>query len=380
MTEVLRAHAEAAKDRYALSPLQRQVLHRLVQCRTAAMGSHVYTCPDCGYRAQHFNPCRDRHCPQCQAQRRAVWLQARLQRMLPVPHFQLTFTLPAELRPLARAHPKAVFDLLFRSATSVLADLAAQRLHATLGLTAVLHTWARNLSFHPHVHCLVTAGGLASDGSAWHSVNRPFLFPGRILQQLFRGRFLHGLCALHDAGALRMHDDPVADGKAFAALRRALYRKRFVVHVEPPLDRPVAHLVKYLARYVYSVAIADPRLLAVTEHTITFATRGPGTLTLTGPQFVQRFLQHVLPKGFVKVRHYGLYAPVHVRTRLRLAHRLLAGCAPPDQAGAPSLSDEPRPPLTLPEATPPPRRCPDCGTPLLLIVHFPTRARGPPSC
>jgi len=368
VTEVLARHSESI---VALSPRQRRVLRTLVSCRTEALGGHVYLCAKCGYQRVHYNSCRDRHCPQCQASRRSKWVESRMERVLGVGHFQVTVTLPAELRPLARRFPRDLYRLLFEVANSVLQDLAAERMDARLGITAVLHTWSRNLGFHPHLHCIVTAGGLRQDDQAWvEPLGTRFLFPVRILRRLVRGRFLARLDALVDEFGF----DPEA-GKAFATLRRALYRKRWVVHVEPPADRPVGHLVKYLARYVYGVAISDERLVSDANGEVTFRTRGRRTVTLGGPEFVRRFLLHVLPARFVKVRHYGLYAPVNVARRLHIAHRLLPqhdlhAVEQPDESESIERGEQQG--SSVPT-------CPVCGPTVALLVLVLQRSRGPPT-
>lgn len=369
MNEVLDRHSEAV---VVLSPHQRRVLRNLESCRTEALGGHLYLCPECGYQRVHYNSCRDRHCPRCQAPRRCKWVEHRMARVLQLGHFQVTVTLPAQLRPLARQHPRMVYSLLFEVTNTVLQQLAAERMDARLGITAVLHTWSRDLALHPHLHCIVTAGGLRRDDQAW--VKPPttrFLFPFRILQHLVRKRFLERLTAV----VAKLGWDAEED-KAFATLRRALYRKRWVVHTEPPDDRPVAHLVKYLARYVYGVAMSDQRLVSDIDGEVTFRTRGPRTVTLAGPEFVRRFLQHVLPAGFVKVRHYGLYAPSNVRTRLPIAHRLLSQCDPPAVAHADA--SEPTEPAEVDQPVLLVPTCPVCGPTVLLLVVVIQRSRGPP--
>ena len=369
MTEVLARHSEAV---VVLSPPQRRVLHNLLSCRTEALGGHRYLCPACGYQRIHYNSCRDRHCPQCQASRRCKWVDGRMERVLQVGHFQVTVTLPAQLRPLARQYPRELYSLLFEVTSGVLQHLAAQRMDARLGITAVRHTWRRDLGLHPHLHCIVTAGGLRRDDEKWaQPPGSRFLCPVRILRRLVRSRFLERLDEEVDGLGL----DAEA-GKAYATLRRTLYRKRWVVHIEPPAHRPVGHLVKYLARYVYGVAISDQRLVSHVNGEVSFRTRGQRTVTLAGPEFVRRFLLHVLPAGFVKVRHYGLYAPSNVPRRLPIAHRLVAQCDPPARA----QPDPGEPDETAEEATPVVPTCPACGPTVSLLVFVIHRSRGPPTC
>lgn len=331
----LRRFVEDYLARYGTDPAQVRVLHRLLACRTEAMGTHPCVCESCGWRGLAFNPCRDRHCPQCQGQATAEWLENRRARLLPVPHFQVVFTLPADLRPIALDNPRLVYDLLFHTAASVLKDLAEQRLEARLGVTAVLHTWARDLTIHPHAHLLVSAGGLSLDGERWVDSSQEFLFPGKVMGAMFRGRFLEGLIAAFEEEELQLRgEDPVAAAKAFRSLVSALAKRhaRWVVHVEPPKGRSAELVLKYLARYVKRVAIHDARMLEVTDTEVVFRARR-GLVRVDGVEFVRRFAQHILPQGFRKVRHYGLYAPGMAGEKLEKARELLGH--------APVVEDEP---------------------------------------
>lgn len=365
--------------RYGLDPVRMHVLNRLLACRTPAMGTHTCLCEACGWSARVCNSCRDRHCPRCQGAATAAWLEARLERMLPAPHFQVVFTLPSELRPIAYDNQKLVYGLLMRTAAGVLQALAAQRMDARLGITTVLHTWTSELGFHPHAHCLVTAGGLSLDDERWVPTRKDYLFPQRILGAMFRGRFLEGLIEAHDAGELQLRGETVQASKDFCSMTRKLAKRhaRWVVHVEPPKGRDVGIVTRYLARYVKRVAISDGRIVEVTDATVTLKTkRGP--LVLDGAEFVRRFLLHVLPKRFRKVRHCGLYAPGNAKRRLGIARGLLdeqsdepAEAEPGDQA-----TDEAAPEASTGEV------CPACGEQRVVRI-FPTprrvrRARGPP--
>jgi len=239
-------------------------------------------------------------------------------------HFQVVFTLPAELRAIALANQKAVYGLLFSVGASVLQDLAEQRMQARMGLTGVLHTWTTELTFHPHVHFLVTGGGLAMDDERWVPSRTDYLFPQRILGAMFRGRFLDHLIEAVEADEIQLPgDDPVAAAKAFRTTVRKLSKRhaRWVVHVEAPKDRPVEYALKYLARYVKRVAISDARIVKLTDTEVAFTSR-KGVVRLDGAEFVRRFALHILPSGFHKVRHYGLYAPANTHTRLPLARSL----------------------------------------------------------
>jgi hypothetical protein len=300
------------------------VLRKVLTCRTAAAGAHLFVCEDCGTTRPIYNSCLDRHCPQCQGPATARWLEARRDRMLRVPHFQMVFTLPAELRGVAMGNQELVYGLMFHVAASVLRDLGQQRLQARMGLLAVLHTWKSDLGYHPHIHCLVTAGGLHEDGEVWVASNPKWLFHHKVVGAMFRGRFTDGLLAAFARGELVLRGDPESAERAFREATRAVSRRhtRWVVHVEAPKGRPVEHAVGYLARYVKRVAIADARILAVTGTTVTIATR-QGPRTLEGGEFVRRFLNHVLPRSFRKVRYYGLYAPGNAKRLLERAKELL---------------------------------------------------------
>jgi predicted RNA-binding Zn-ribbon protein involved in translation (DUF1610 family) len=289
-------------------------------------------------------------------------LEKRQAQMLPVPHFQAVFTLPATLRPLARANPQLVYATMMRASASVLQDLAAQRMHARLGLTSVLHTWTTDLLYHPHVHVLVTAGGLHADGDRWVPTRPDYLFPGRVMGAMFRGRVLEALLdALADGTLVLPANQDVA------SLRRALREvakahRRWVVHVEPPNGRPVAHVARYLARYVKRVAISDARIVDVCDTEVAFKSR-QGVVRLSGAEFVRRFLLHVLPPGFRKIRHYGLYAS-GARARLEAARALLAPASSP----APDETDEPAEDEVVDEdeALKP---CPQCGAAAVRRMH-----------
>ncbi len=357
--------------RYEPDPVTMRVLSRLLACRTAQLGKHLFVCKDCGAKIPVNNSCRDRHCPQCQGKATAQWLEARRERMLPTPHFQVVFTLPAELRPIAFDNQALVYALLFRASASVLQDLATQRLEARLGILSVLHTWTSELGHHPHLHCLVTAGGLRHDDERWVPTAENYLFPEPVIGAMFRGRFLEGLIDAFERGELVLRGDPTVAAKAFRTMTRALSKRhaRWVVHVEPPKDRPVDHIVKYLARYVKRVAIADARILAVTDTEVTFRTRG-GVLTLDGAEFVHRFLLHILPKQFRKVRYYALYAPGNAKVGLETARHLVlqrADLAEDDDTDKAEVLEQPEETETEP---PPSECCPVCGSTNVYRLFF----------
>jgi hypothetical protein len=307
----------------------RRALRDISVCRTGALGGHRDVCGRCGHERTVYNSCRNRHCPKCQALRQARWVAARMRRALPVRHFHVVFTLPAELRPFVREHKILLLDLLFAAASETLLQLGRdpKRMGGLLGVTSVVHTWGRNLIFHPHLHCIVTGGGLGADGAWVHSLER-FLLPVAVLRMLFRGKFLDGLSRLFDEGKLAPTShtpQAVAElvkPEAFARLKNALYKKDWVVYAKTPFRKPDA-LFRYLGLYTHRVAISNHRLLHVDDNEVVFRTRGKKVCRLTPLEFMRRFLLHVLPRAFVKIRHFGLYAAGNVNSKLVVARAWL---------------------------------------------------------
>jgi len=330
LQDIFRAHGEAYRQTHALGEHQRKVMHAIEVCRTPALGGHLHVCPGCGDEQPAYNSCRDRHCPKCQALRQAKWVAERQERILNTHHFHVVFTVPGDLKPLASSNRECFFAALFKAAADTLLELGAdeERLGAQLGITAVLHTWTRELKFHPHLHCVVTGGGLSKDGHAWVPAHRRYLFPVKVLSRLFRGKLLAALGAAHRRGELY---GPAAEGEAFCRLKSTLYGKEWVVYAKRPFGGP-AQVFGYLGRYTHRVAISNQRLLSMDELGVRFVTRGDATATLAPQTFIGRFLQHVLPSGFVKIRHYGLLAAGNVNTRLEAARALLAPVPVPQWA------------------------------------------------
>ena len=379
VAEVFRRHGPAYLCQHALVPAQAKVLRALVACRTAALGGHLDVCLDCGYSHPLYNSCRDRHCPTCQASQAKRWLEGRLERVIPTHYFHVVFTLPEPLRAVALANPKIVYDLLFSAATDTLQELAATRLGAQLGVTAVLHTWTREMLLHPHLHCVVTGGGLALDSSSWVACRDAFLFPVKVIGALFRGKFLDGLVRAQKAGELRFVGSSahLADPVAFAKIRSQLYKTSWIVFAKRPFGGP-QQVIAYLARYTHRVAISDARIREVSEDGVVISTRKGNTCPMRPEEFIRRFLLHVLPAGFRKIRHYGLMAPSNVNTRLVTARRLL------DEAGR--AHHDPRPvdpgellgePMVA-EAAPPKPLCRACGSDHLRREILPRSGPGPP--
>jgi hypothetical protein len=370
VADVIRQYGGAFLEPYGgvLSVTQRKALRDLARCRTAELGGHVEHCLDCGHDRIAYNSCRNRHCPKCQALARAHWLDQQAQHLLPVAYHHVVFTLPAELGDLALANPTVVYDLLMRSAAATLRDVAAnpKRLGATVGVLMVLHTWGQNLHHHPHVHCVVTGGGLSCDSAGkldaaprWVACRPGFFLPVRVLSRVFRGKFLAGLrSALHE-GTLVLPGRLAAlsETSGRAGWCAALYAKDWVVYAKRPFGGP-AQVLKYLARYTHRVAISNSRLLELCDGRVTFRYKDYAdahkqkTMTLGADEFLRRFVQHVLPRSFVKIRHYGLLANVQREVRLALCRRLLLVA---QVAAAVPSADA----MEIQPAQP--RCCPQCG-------------------
>ncbi|HEX6512581.1 MAG TPA: IS91 family transposase [Chloroflexota bacterium] len=370
VADVIRHYGDGFMERYGgvLSDAQRKALRDLAACRTAVLGGHVEHCLDCGHERIAYNSCRNRHCPKCQALARARWLDQQAQHLLPVEYHHVVFTLPAAVADLALANPAVLYDLLMRSAAATLRKVAAnpQRLGAVVGVLMVLHTWGQNLHHHPHVHCVVTGGGLSCDPAGqidttprWVACRRGFFLPVRVLGRVFRGQFLDGLKRLFAEGQLllpgRLH--ALAEPDARAAWWQTLYAQDWVVYSKRPFGGP-EQVLKYLARYTHRVAISNSRLESLDDGRVTFRlkdyTEGGRTkrLTLDAEEFLRRFVQHVLPRGFVKVRHYGLLANGQRHARLSVCRRLLLVAT---VAAAVPGAD------TVPVEPAQPRCCPECG-------------------
>ena len=369
--DVIRTHGADFRAKYGglLSRTQRKALRDLGACRTAALGGHVAHCLDCGRDRIAYNSCRNRHCPKCQALARARWLAREAENVLPVEYFHVVFTLPAELSDLALVNPTVLYDLLFHSAAATLRAVAAnpKRLGAALGVLLVLHTWGQTLQHHPHVHGVVTGGGLSCNADGvidpaprWVACRPGFFLPVRVLSRVFRGKFLDGLRTAFTRGTLRFPGRLAAweTPAAFAAFTGSLAGKEWVVYSKPPFGGP-QQVLKYLARYTHRVALSNSRLVALEEGRVTFGYKDYADdhkakrMTLPAEEFLRRFMQHVLPQGFVKVRHYGLLANRCREQRLHECRRLLWPAAVATKtAGDAATRIEPAPRPC----------CPSCGS------------------
>lgn len=364
IADVLRAHAGAYLRRYgsAVLPSHHRAIDDLVRCRTPAMGGHVYACDHCGHTEYVYHSCKNRSCPKCHAQDTATWISARRSELLPVPHFHLVFTLPGALHTLVRSNQKRLYAILMKTAAESLQELAAdpKYLGGQIGILAVLHTWTRTLHYHPHVHCLVPAGGVSDDGT-WHAARNDFLVPVRALSIIFRAKFLTAL--RRDFPRFR--------------IPRAARHKKWVVYCKPSIagtDR----LLDYLGRYVHRVAICNTRILTMSRGEVTIRHRSsvPGewqTLSLPIFEFIRRFLQHVLPRGFHKVRYYGLWAPAN--KQLRQSLQIALATEIPSAMFAATVVESQQ--STAP-ATQPARTCPRCQNGQLVLSHIIPRILQPP--
>ena len=340
VADIFRAHGEVYRQTHVISPEQRTAMRAIEVCRTALLGGHVDVCNTCAFTRPAYNSCRNRHCPKCQVLSQAAWIDKRMEYVLPTHSFHVVFTLPHELGALTLRNRKTIFSLLFSAAARTLLELGQDehRLGAQLGVTAVLHTWTRDLRFHPHVHCIVTGGGLAPQGDRWISSRQKYLFPVRVLSALFRGKFLDGLACAYERGELDLGGAcaELANPEDFARLKDMLYRKNWVVYAKRPFAGP-EQVFRYLGQYTHRVGISNHRLVSFDERGVCFRTKNGKQVTVAPAEFIRRFLLHVLPNGFVKIRHYGLLASSNVHTKLAEARSHLevndkpAPASPPQQ-------------------------------------------------
>jgi len=333
VVDIFHLHGEEYKNHYPLSPEQRKAMTDITRCRTARLGGHVDTCDqDCGFTRISYNSCRNRHCPKCQNLNQAKWLQKRKERLLPIPYFHMVITLPHDLNPLILQNKEVLYNLLFQTASQALQKLARgyPRLQAQLGFTAVLHTWDQDLLFHPHLHLVVTGGGLDPSAQHWVPAKNSFLVPVKALSQIVRGKFLDALRETFHQGKLffRGNAEELKEESAFNRFLKKLRRQKWVVYAKKPFDG-AQHVYAYLSRYTHRVAISNHRLVNCQNGQVIFKARNnqspenPRQVTLPAQEFIRRFLLHVLPSGFVKIRHYGLLSPANAKTKLETARTLI---------------------------------------------------------
>jgi hypothetical protein len=384
VADIVRAYGRAYRLTHGVSAAQRVALHAIERCRTAALGGHVEACDACGARRVAYNSCRNRHCPKCQGGGRARWQAAQQALLLPVEYFHIVFTLPHALNALARVNPRPLYGLLFRAAAATLQSLARDPRHlgAELGITAVLHTWGQNLSQHVHVHCLVTGGGLSRDGRHWVSARPGFLFPVRALSKLFRGKFLAGLRKLRARHALLFagQSASLADQQSWNECLRMLHTTQWVVYAKPPFDGP-GRVLKYLSRYTHRVAIANERIVSLDDGVVRFRWKDYAhhnqvkIMALPAKEFLRRLMLHVLPSGFMRIRHFGLLANRNRAAKLAQCHRLLQ----PEVQPASEIDPRARASSNKGHSrSAEPARCPVCDGGPLRIVEIVPPLRGIP--
>lgn len=369
-----------------MTPAQDAVLSTLGRCRTAALGGHLYRCDHCGAEHPAYNSCRNRHCPSCLGYKSASWLDARAEDLLEVPYFHVVFTVPEQVSALALGNKKRLYDILFRTASQTLLEIAADPKHlgASIGFLAILHTWTQTLLHHPHLHCVVPGGGLSPDAQRWVACREGFFLPVKVLSSLFRAKFLALLDQARGRGELRFAGSTaaLAEPKDWTPFLASMRKKAWVVYAKPPFGSP-EQVLKYLARYTHRVAISNSRIVSVTDTHLTFRFRDRKrgnvmrTMTLAGVEFLRRFLLHVLPKGFVRIRHFGLLANRTRKVKLAQCRALLG--APTPAVRPPTGVEVNSDPVSEIRDGREERRCPSCGIGRLGWVArlLPTVARAP---
>jgi hypothetical protein len=376
VADVFRGHGPAWRKANAghVSLGQLKVMSAIESCRTAALGGHVARCEKCSHMQIAYNSCRNRHCPKCQGAAAKQWLAEREAELLPVPYYHVVFTLPAPISDIAYQNKAVIYDVLFKAAAETLVTIAADPKHlgARIGLTSVLHTWGSALTHHPHVHIVVPGGGISLDGKRWVSCRPGFFLPVRVLSRLFRRLFLEKLMAAHQAGALNFFGThaPLAERKAFAAYLAPLRRIEWVVYSKRPFGGPAAVLA-YLSRYTHRVAISNSRLISLDHAGVTFKWkdyRAKGrdrakVITLATDEFIRRFLIHVLPTGFHRIRHYGMFASHKRGENIARARELLNSPDPQAETTNPDAANADEPPALA-------HPCPCCGGRMIIIETF----------
>src|SRR6516165_6040501 len=372
VADILRAQGDRFLERYRSSfDFQQLKAFRAIQrCRTAALGGHRDACQSCGYQVISYNSCRNRHCPKCQAQARERWLAARERELLDTSYFHVVFTVPHELNGLASENPRLFYDLLFTASVQTLLEIASdpEHLGAEIGVIAILHTWGQNLLLHPHIHCVIPAGGFSPDHRRWIHPRYAFFLPVKVLSRVFRGKFLAGLKRLHRRKKLQCAGPAgaLADPRQFAKLLRRLHRHDWVVYAKPAFGGPL-QVLRYLGRYTHRVAISNHRLLAFAQERVTFRWKNyahggtQGQMTLVATEFLRRFFLHVLPRGFVRIRHFGLLVNRSRAANLVRCRQLLAAnSSAPAETGTCQVPSESS---TL-------WHCPRCGAAMIVIQRF----------
>jgi hypothetical protein len=377
VADIVRTHGRPFIDRYGsqLSFQQLKALNAIARCRTAELGGHIDDCPCCGHTAISYNSCRNRHCPKCQAQARQRWLAAREAELLATHYFHVVFTVPHELAPLCQRNQRVLYNLLFRTSAETMLEIAADPKHlgAEIGFLSILHTWGQNLMLHPHVHCIVPAGGFAPDRKAWIRPRYAFFLPVKVLSRVFRGKFIEALRRAYRQKRLQFFgaSADLEDAGRFASFIDSLFQQDWVVYAKPAMGG-APQVLRYLGRYTHRVAISNPRLLAIDGGQVTFRWKDYAhgnkkrKMTLSASEFLRRFVQHVLPRGFVRIRHFGFLANAHRTEFLALARELI-GESPESRPSTASVPAEVRV-----------WRCPLCGAAMRMgpnLTAFQLRSR-----
>ena len=384
IAEIFARYGDAARNTYSFGSEKLRALEDIIACRTSALGGHLNACDTCPHERPSYNSCRNRHCPKCQLTKQAQWLALRSARVLPVRHCHIVFTLPGRLRPFAQGKPEVYYNTLFDAASETLTVFGkkAKWLGGQLGITAILHTWTRDLNYHPHVHCVVTYGGLSKDGLTWLKPKQGdrYLFPQKALAFEFRRRFLTKIRRLH---AAERAEDELAPDRCFEQLIHQLFQQKWNVYAKAPFGTP-RHIFHYLGQYTHRVAISNQRIVSVTDEAVVFKTKEGKSKALKPTEFIRRFLNHVLPSGFVKIRHYGLYSPGNVKERLEVARKLLPP-GPPEPV--PTTVIDPKTgklravdvrTLLTQLTGNDPSLCPICKQGIMRPIQVIARTRGPP--
>jgi Putative transposase/Transposase zinc-binding domain len=371
VADIIRSAGESflEKSRRWITWQHRKVLQAILRCRTAVLGGHRDRCSDCGHVAISYNSCGNRHCPKCQGNARLRWLRAREGELLPTRYVHAVFTLPRELAPLALQNKKVIFNLLFQASAETLLEVARDPRHlgAEIGFFSVLHTWSQRLLFHPHIHSILAAGGLSPDHTRWISSSRRFFLPIKVLSRVFRGKFVAGLKAAFHAGTLQFHGSllHLAEPRVFASWLRTLFRQDWVVYAKRPFGGP-QHALRYLGAYTHRVAISNHRLVALEDGNVTFRWRDSAhgnkkkLMKLPVDEFLRRFLLHVLPRGFVRIRHFGFLANRRRASMLPICFELLGRST--RQAATEETVSRPQPCSNW--------RCPLCGGTMLIVERI----------
>ena len=334
VADIFRQQGTAYRSCHRLPRNHLRVMRAIELCRTSVLGGHKDKCDNCGHLEISYNSCRNRHCPKCQTLTKEKWIEARSEDLLPIEYFHVVFTIPSELNPLVSMNRKVMYDLLFRSVSETIIELANDPKHlgAKIGVISILHTWGQNLMDHPHIHCIVTGGGLSSDGSRWVSCRKGFFLPVRVLSALFRGKFLDHLKHCFKKGDLAFPDSirHLNEPETFESFRTHFYHKKWVVYCKPPFGGPKG-VLQYLGRYTHRIAISNNRILANRDGKVSFLWRDYAddnhqkTMTLQTDEFIRRFLLHVLPDRFVRIRHFGLLANRNRQDNIALCHTMMGG-------------------------------------------------------